>query len=168
MNAELEKATNQVYQKVGRNVVHFYKLEDMLKRLTASSQISGYVSEFQKKAQKQIESISKQTLGHVATKYIERISPGGDIDLGPDNPKEPWVSYGCKDSHEGTEERKKRISDLIEERNKLIHQFNQVCDLSTLDGCNASEAYLDRQYDSVIGKLRSLDCFAQARNIAAK
>jgi hypothetical protein len=167
MNSELENATNQVYQKVGRNVVFFQKLEGMLKRLTSLQQISGYVSEIEQKAQKQIESISKQTLGQVAGLYIENHSSGDDIDLGPDHPKEPWINIGFKSSGEGTEERNKEITALIEERNKLIHQFNQVCDLTSLESCTQAERYLDHQYDLVRRELSYLESYMQAVRGAA-
>lgn len=167
MNSELENATNQVYQKVGRNVVFFQKLEGLLKRLTAVQQISGYVSEIEQKAQKQIESISKQTLGQVAGVYIENNSSGDDIDLGPDHPKEPWINIGFKNSGEGTEERNKEITSLIEERNKLIHQFDQVCDLTSLANCTQAESYLDHQYDLVRRELRNLESSMQAVRGAA-
>jgi hypothetical protein len=166
MSSELEHAINQVYQKVGRNVVFFQKLESMLKRLIAGNQISGYVSEIEQKRQKQAESVKKQTLGQVAALFIEHNSSEDDIKLGPDDPKEPWISFGCKHSGEGTEERKKEIATLIEERNKLIHQFNEICDLSSLESCTQAEKYLDRLYDSVISEIRNLDCAEQALNIA--
>jgi hypothetical protein len=168
MNAELENAINQVYQKVGRNVVFFYKLEAMLKRITATSQISGYVSEVEQKAQKQIESISKQTLGQVAGLFIENNASGDDIDLGPDNPKEPWINVGHTYSGEGVEEELRVIMALVEDRNKLIHQFDQVCALTTVESCKQAENYLDHQYDLINKELRNLDTYMQASQVGAR
>lgn len=143
-------------------MVFFHKLEAMLKRITATSEISGYVGEIEKKAHRQAESINKQTLGQVAGLYIEHNASGDDIKLGPDNLKEPWISFGHSMSHEGTEERKKVLIALIEERNKLIHQFDQICDLASIESCNQAEKYLDQQYKSIISELRNLDCTEQA------
>jgi hypothetical protein len=161
MSSELEHAINQVYQKVGRNVVYFHKLESMLKRLTGGNQISGYVSEIKKNAQKQIESVKKQTLGQVTALFIEN-NAVDNIKFGPDNPKEVWMSFGHSMSHVDTEERKKVLTALIEERNKLIHQLDQVCDLASIESCNQAEKYLDQQYDLVISEIRDLDCAEQA------
>lgn len=168
MNAELENAINQVYQKVGRNVVFFHKLEVMLKRITATSQISGYVSEVEQKAQKQIESINKQTLGQVAGLFIENNASGDDIDLGPDNPKEPWINIGHKYSGERAEEDARVTMALVEERNKLIHQFDQICDLTTLARCEQAGKFLDHQYDRINKELRHLDSYMQAAQVGAR
>jgi hypothetical protein len=42
MDTELEKYTNVVYQKIGRNVVLFQQIERILKYLAATSRVSGY------------------------------------------------------------------------------------------------------------------------------
>jgi len=159
MNSDLENAITHVYQKVGRNVVFFNKLENMFKHLTASNQISGYLSEVLQKKQKQIASISKKTLGQVAGLFIENNASGNEIDLGPDDPEDIWINIGYTLKSERQEERNKEIVDLVEERNTLIHQFDQVCDLTSLESCGKAEIYLDHQYVRVQREINKLDIY---------
>lgn len=166
MNSDLEKAITRVYQKVGRNVVFFNKLENMFKHLTALNQISGYVSELQQKKQKQIASISKQTLGQVAGLFIENNASGDEIDLGPDDPEDIWINIGYTIKSERQEERNKEIVDLVEERNKLIHQFAQVCDLTSLESCATAEIYLENQYVRVQREINQLEIYMRVAQCA--
>jgi hypothetical protein len=166
MSSEHEYAINQVYQKVGRNVVSFYKLEDMLKRMTASSKMSGVASEFAQKSQKQIEQISKKSLGQVASLFQDNMI-SGEVDLLNDPwpaspPNEPLIKIECKISGENVEEWKKRMSDLIEERNKMIHQFDQVCDLTSLESCKNAETYLDRTHKSLVLEIKNMEAALKA------
>lgn len=160
MNTELDTAINQVYKKVGRNVVYLQKFEARLKHITARSAIKGYESEIPQTLQKQIESLSKHTLGQVAGLFIDKIT-GDNIDLGPDDPKENWINVELKISDNCAEKLKSILMTLVGERNKLVHQFDKICDFASLENCTHAENFLDQQYDLICNELKSLNDFVK-------
>ena len=47
-DTELERLRNEVFRKIGRNVLNFQNLERKLKFLIANGQIAGYASELRR------------------------------------------------------------------------------------------------------------------------
>ena len=165
MNSELENAINLVFQKTGRNVACFQMLESLYKRITALSQISSPLSEFQKAAQKQIDSVNKKSLGQVASLFLENVISGDSDafnDPWPDSLKEPLIKFECKISGEDVEKWNKRMSGLIDDRNKMIHHFDQVCDLTSLESCKKAEGYLDSLHKSLIPEIKNMESALKA------
>lgn len=163
MNTELEKYKNSVYQKIGRNVVLFQKIEIILKHLVATSQISGYASELQAIVEQQMASINKRTLGQVAGEFIENTyAESENIAKEPEDLKEAWITFGFKIHGDGLyEKRKNTLAAIVVERNELIHHFVPLWDWNSIDSCREAEAYLDRQYDKIVVEFENLRDTAQ-------
>ncbi len=70
MEVELDYAKDEVLRKIGRNMLLYQQLEQLLKFLTANGQFSGYASEIWKnKAQKE-KKIKKETMGKLVGRFI--------------------------------------------------------------------------------------------------
>ena len=59
----LIKARDEVLRKIGRNLVNFQKIEQLLKGVILSSRMSGYVSELENYHKQKSEEIHTQTMG---------------------------------------------------------------------------------------------------------
>lgn len=158
INSELEHHKNLVYQKIGRNVVLFQKIECILKYLAANAKVEGYASEIPTIAKQQAESINTQTMGQVIGRFIEAIyAESEQLTNEPENLKEPWLTFGFTIQGEGLyEKRKKALASVVAERNALIHHFVTRCDWETIDSYQETEAYLDRQYDKTVVEFENL------------
>jgi len=68
---ELEKAKNEVLRKIGRNMLLFQKLEQMLKYLITNGKVAGYASE-----------IKEEPTGKGGIRVLYRLKPGWTFEQG--------------------------------------------------------------------------------------
>jgi hypothetical protein len=174
MDTELEHHKNLVYQKIGRNVVLFQKIEYILKYLAANAKIEGYAGEIQAIAEQQAASMNTQTMGQAVGRFIETIYTESEhLTNEPDNLKEPWFTLGFTIQGEGLYEKcKEALASVVAERNALIHHFITRWDWETIDSYKEAEAYLDCQYDKIVIELEDLrkttKTFEEQRKALAK
>jgi len=82
-----EELKQNLFARIGRNVVLFQQLEMLLKVLVSMSEISGLASELESKRKKRTQETFRKTLGQLAGDYVE-----GILEPVPDEPdfsKEP-------------------------------------------------------------------------------
>jgi len=61
----LEELVREVQRKIGRNLLHFQKLEYLLKYIVANGQYSGFISDLQKNISSKRELVNKLTMGQL-------------------------------------------------------------------------------------------------------
>jgi hypothetical protein len=109
---------NEVYRKIGRNVVLFQVLESYLKYIVANGSISGYASEIKAKQAEHISCVKKKTMGTLVGKYVEHINPDYEKSPEPEELTEPHFSINFRlapDSHFYEKKRKSLKSWLMKE-----------------------------------------------------
>lgn len=148
MNTELEKY-NLIYQKIGRNVFLFQKIELVLRYLAATSHYSGCdANEILKNLEKQLATTSKKTMGLVAGQFVENIYGQADnTSNAPEELKDIWFSFDFKIQDEDYNQRKKALESIIAERNELIHHFVSKWKWNSIDDFREAEKYLDYQHE---------------------
>ena len=150
---ELEDAKNKVLQKVGRNVLLFQQMEQTLKALVGTSNVSGYVSEIKSKQESKIESVKTQTMGQLVSQYVENNNPELNSDKvnEPENIKEPHISlsFRIETDLDSYTKRKVLINSLVEERNNLVHHFLPTCDFTSINSCKDALNRLDEQSNRI-------------------
>ena len=144
MDTELEKHKNVVYQKIGRNVILFQKIELILKYLAATGQVSGYAREIQTIIEQQTATINKQTMGQVVGQFVENTYTQTDDRINePEELKDIWLSFNFKIQGEDVyKQRKKALQTVIAERNELIHHFVPKWAWNSIDDFREAEQYL--------------------------
>jgi len=149
---QLEKATNEVLRKIGRNVLLFQQMELALKDLVSTANISGYVSELESKQIDKIESVKIQTMGQLVGQYNESNNPeqNGNSDE-PENLKEAYLSISTyiEIDEKTHNQQKELLASLVEERNNLIHHFLPTFNSSCINSCIDAQKILDKQSDKV-------------------
>lgn len=156
---ELEKAKNQVLRKIGRNMLLFQQLEQMLKYLIANGKVAGCASEIKANKEKRAAAINKQTLGVLVGDFLENtISNGEEIPEVPSELKEPFISIGFKlEIDESDYERKKQaLADIVKDRNELIHNFLPRFDPNSIESCLETESQLDQQREKLLPEINGL------------
>ncbi len=158
MDAELEHDKTIVYQKIGRNVVLFQKIEWILKYLAANANIEGYASEIQTIAEQQAARINTQTMGQLVGRFVENTyTESENLTNAPEDLKEPWLTFGFTIQGEGLYERRKEaLASVVAERNALIHHFVPTWNWESKESSREAEEHLDRQYDTSVAELKGL------------
>jgi len=167
----LEEAKNEVLRKIGRNMLIFQQMEQYLKVLVSTSNISGYGSELKAKQASQIESVQTQTMGQLVGQYIENNNPEKNNKSDePDDLKDVYVSisFSIETNEEAHNQQKKFMASLVEERNNLVHHFLPTFNPTSINSCVDVQKRLDTQADKVRRTITRLKATLAAFNKARK
>jgi hypothetical protein len=148
----LDTARDELYGRIGRNVVYFQKLEILLKFLVAYGNFEGPVEQISDVYTKRIETVRRLTLGSLIEPFIKQIyTKAENRQLQLENLHKAWISLAfVVDSDDSTVEKKKAaLQELVSERNKLVHQMLADPDLDSVESCIRLGQFLDDQYKVV-------------------
>ena len=147
----LNNLIEDIYTKIGRNVVLYQKLELLLKDLS-SKNVCGYLSELTNKKYG-LDGISRtKTLGGLINDYPLRLETEHAVETSiPDDKDEAYISFKFERvaSAEYITRKKNELSNLVTNRNALIHHLLLEHDLKTVEGCKALAKILDQQAEEV-------------------
>lgn len=152
---------NDLLQKVGRNVILFQQLEQLLKHIVANSSLKGLASELSTIKQLKNEKIHKQTMGTLIGQYIENLTPEKDTQsTEPENLDEPYISFSismeCDGDGDYYQTKKEDLARLVSERNDLIHHLLPRFNSNTVDACDALCKELDIQSENIMLQIKNL------------
>ena len=158
--ADVEQQRDEIHRKVGRNVLLLQKIELILKYLEEKGKFSISSNNLQS------QEISPQPLGLGGR--IKKLIKGGPLSEPNNFPAEIEVAEGgCSFAFEffyGTSEDqerlKEKLSSIVDERNRLIHELLLSFDVNKEIGRNDLELYLDQQYE------KTLPLFEECKQIA--
>ncbi len=68
---KLIEVRDDLFRKVGRNLINYQKIEQLLKQLILSSRISGPISQLEEIQKQKSEEVKVQPMGVLAGKFIE-------------------------------------------------------------------------------------------------
>lgn len=144
---------DEVFQKIGRNLVNFQRIELMLKHLIANGQVSGYMSELKQIQEKKLEGVKKKTLGTLVGEFVETTFQSGDSSPEPTAElKEPYISFSFSVDADADfyESKKRELKTLVDDRNDLIHHLLPRFNTESIDSCLEIRDYLDQQRERLI------------------
>jgi len=165
------KYVDDVLRKVGRNVVLFQQLEQLLKFVVANGNLSGFASELSTLKKQQTEKVSKQTMGALVGQYVESSNPdSGSLSNEPEEIDEAYLSFSFRiECDEGYYESKKEaLAKLVSERNDLIHHLLPRFDTSSVKSCEVLANELDAQSKNICLEIKNLKAMAEALNDGRK
>jgi hypothetical protein len=152
-NQDFSAVRDEVFQKIGRNLVNFQKIELMLKHLIANGQVSGYMSEFQKNQEKKVADTRKKTLGTLVGEFVETTFQSTNASPEPTAERtEPYISFSFSVEADADfyESKKRELKLLVNDRNDLIHHLLPHFNPESLDSCLEIRDYLDQQRERLI------------------
>lgn len=162
---------NEVLRKIGRNVLLFQQLENLLKFMVTNGKIAGYASELDNIIAKQAASINKQTMGQLVGQYIENTNPNyKEKSLEPEQRTELYLSIAFQVGNDSTwcETKKKALAQLVLERNQLIHHLLPKLNTNSVESCKAIEKELDEQSEKIRSEIGEMKAIAKAFSKMAK
>lgn len=155
----LESIHNEIYQKIGKNVMLFQKLEHILKYIIHFNTFKAYESQLQEENNKLKDSISIKSLGQLINEFsaIDEISPTPKVDVS----KEMFTSTHIEIDTDLINEKSKTLKKLLEERNKLVHHSFLAYNMDTVTSCIAIISSLEEQQVRIKNEINELVPIAQ-------
>ncbi len=148
---QLDELVQDIFRKIGRNVVLFQQIEQALKHI-ASNTFSSYGSELDKKLENHRKCIQKKTLGQLVGNYPLKVEGEEEPETYVDEDRmEPYASFSF--SIVGNEtfvlNRKQALANLVEDRNNLVHHLLNNYDLNSIESCHNLSEFLDQQAEKL-------------------
>ncbi len=158
-----ESFVDDVLRKVGRNVVLFQQLEQLLKLIVANSHFAGAAHKIKAIQHEQENKVNRQTMGILVGQYVENSNPS--LEVAPREPEpldEAYMSFsfkiGCDESYYLSQ--KQNLAQLVSDRNDLIHHLLLRFDLKCAKSCETLGKELDEQADKIRRELKSISSVA--------
>jgi len=156
---DIELVRTEALRKLGRNIVNFSKIEGVLKYLLSVSQIKGLSTSTHNQLVSNQKRFSKQTLG----KLVEELHKNVIVDDSKSKPQlkssDSEISLLFQINYSDSnflKVQKKALSDIVRERNKLIHQDLALLDTSSIDDYHNLISLLDEQNPRLLAHLENL------------
>ncbi len=156
---DIEVVRTEALRKLGRNIVNFSKIEGVLKYLLSVTQIDGLSTSTRNRFVDNYERFRQRTLGTLVRKLHDTV-------LGDDSQSKPQldsselgmslsfkVTYGDSDFLNA---QKQALSDIVLERNKLIHEYLAPLDTSSIEDYYKLISLLDEQNPRLLAHLEEL------------
>jgi hypothetical protein len=158
---EHSKAKDEVYRRIGRNMLLFQQVEQMLKALLNNARIAGTVDEIEKLLEQRKTSPDKRMLGELIKPLIENHLTPVDVPPPPATGQEISCSFNFTFEHTAEErtDLKKQLEAMVAERNEFVHHLLPKLRLDSTEGCRAASDALEQQRERVLpvrNKLREL------------
>ena len=147
--SELDDVRDEVLRKLGRNVVNFQKMEGMLKLLNSQSHVSGTLSDIQRLQAKASKALAREPMGRLAEAFIKTIYSDDSPNVEPEaDSRNASISFSFRidAAPDVARERKRALSAVVAERNKLIHRWLAHFDPNSVASCVELGSKLDEQH----------------------
>jgi hypothetical protein len=143
---------------IGRNVVNFQRLEQILKQLALFAPICATPSRLQSEVEKQRARVERLTLGEAVKKWIESEFHGTKPKQGPLLDQQIIISLGFElpTSPEYFDQLSGELESLAQERNSLIHLDLAQLNFEDEAECTALSIQLNAQNDRIIRAIKFL------------
>jgi len=151
ISPELTSSRLLVYQGVGRNVLQFQRLEHLLKHLLGSHQCIYTPETLVDEMKKGLKAQERKTLGLLAGDLFEKfiLTKSNEPPAGSPGDGLHFHHLSMVITEEDHPKWKSQLQDLVEERNKLVHQSLLEWDLDTIEGCQAIVTQLEAQHQRI-------------------
>lgn len=163
----LQSMQREVQRKFGRAVLILQQYERLVKSIVAEKDLAGPISELQGIKENQLKAVSKKTLGQVVGDLTGSVmTPAPPEDASSDSephevePSLPWIrfSFRMEMQEDDFKETERKMADLVDLRNELVHHFLESHDIWSETGCQKALDYLEecnKQVDAHYAELRN-------------
>ena len=156
---DIEVVRTEALRKLGRNIVNFSKIEGILKYLLSVSQIEGLSTSTCNQFVDNHKRFRKHTLGQLVKELHNTV-------LADDSQSEPQLdsselgmSWSFKATYSDPDfltAQKQALSDIVAERNKLIHEDLALLNTSSIEVYYKLISLLDEQNPRLLAHLEEL------------
>jgi hypothetical protein len=172
---DLIKVQDEVFRKIGRNLLIFQKIELMLKYLIDNGKVSGYLRELKEDQERRATAAVKRTMGNLAGQFMETAFQEQEESLRePLEVKEPYISFSftVRADSDFYESKRQSLKSLVDDRNNFIHHLLPRFNPDSMESCLEIDRHLDQQREKLIPEhnyLKSLiESFEEAKKAYIK
>ena len=153
-SVDSQSARNELFRRIGRNVVKFQYLEATLRSMLPTLYNKLTITELQARQNGASPKRDKSTFGNLVSTYHDRLSRSKEMldETVPDEVlSEATLTYGfnIEVTPEMAAQRRSALVNLVAERNRLIHEDLIDVDLKSREECEVLSARLDEQYTRI-------------------
>lgn len=161
---------DEVFRRIGRNLLLFQHIEHLLKQLMTSARLEGTAHSMQANFDERRARIHKQTLGQLAGQFVDDVLADAGEREAPENVDEAWFSFSFTIQTDSAfvEQHAAEMKAVVDARNDLIHHFLPRWSPASEDSTCAALAYLDEQRAQALPMRDRLQGFANSLQEAAK
>jgi hypothetical protein len=156
---DIEAVRTEALKKLGRNVVNFAKIEAGFKLLLSISQVEGTPKTISDQLRKNQTRLRKQTLGSLVQEFHKNVMSDPSLEPKPDVSREKGISISFKVAYDDPDFfklQKRAHSNIVAERNRLIHQDLALLDTSSVEDYLKLISLLDEQNPRLLAHLDEL------------
>jgi hypothetical protein len=156
---DIEVVRTEALRKSGRNIVNLSKIEGLFKFLLSVSRIEGNAEEIQKQVDSNSTKLHKQTLGKLIQKFYKDVLVNtNQMDNLTTSSTSGMTSYikVAYDDADSLEARKRSLSDIVTERNNLIHHDLAALDTTRIEDYQRLIQRLDEQNPRLLSHVELL------------
>lgn len=177
---QLQNLQHEVQRKFGRAVLILQQYERMVKGLVAEKDLAGPIAELQQIKESQLKAVAKKTLGQAVADLTGSIMvPSSQEDVSSEKMPSsmesnlPWAKFSFRMEMQETDfrETERKLAELVDVRNDLVHHFLESHDIWTEAGCQIALSYLEecnKQVEAHYEELRNwAKNFIEAREFTA-
>ena len=166
MDEQVETARNECMRRIGRNMLMFQHMEQLLKFLLANSSLEGYGKELESLKTRRESDISSMTMGQLSNEYFNSIFDTSENELPPhEDPSQPYLSfkYSVQRSEEDIDTEKQYFAELVKERNELVHHLLPKYDPTSLQSIEELSESLEKQRERFLPALKNLTTLCEVQ-----
>lgn len=145
VNADLTAIKGEVFREIGKNVVLFQAVEQLLKALNSFGRVQGVVSKFAAVREQRAQVMANKTMGGLVGQFTEEI-----LKQAAENENEAEAiheasisfSFSLESDDNFYEQQKIALNRIVQERNELIHHFIPKWDWKSASDMRTALKYL--------------------------
>lgn len=152
LKPELKTTQDEVFRRVGRNLLLFQQIEQLMKFVLSHHKAGGEPLDFKEKQQKRIDTINKTTLGNLVDKYGAEVLKDAGTEVPEEESPDNWLTFSFRISGDAEfiETMRRDMKQMTEQRNELVHGFLPRWQPDSPEKIEETLAYLDTQREKVL------------------
>lgn len=152
LKADLKTTQDEVFRRVGRNLLLFQQIEQLLKFVLTYHKAGGEPVDFKEKQQKRIDTINKTMLGNLVDKYGTEVLKDAGAEVPEEESPVNWITFSFRISGDAEfiEAMRRAMKLMTEQRNELVHGFLPRWQPDSPEKLEETLVYLDTQREKVL------------------
>ena len=168
-DGELAEAKLKTYQLIGRNIVLFQQMEQLLKIVLPRATVSiSSETEIPSMMTGRCSAVERCTLGNLVNRFIDEVCDPEESDLEESDPEESDPEGDSDqvnltttlrlifETPEARDMKIKRLNDLVDGRNRLVHHFFSRFEVNSIRGWRSTHEDLEDQHQQILSEIGTL------------
>lgn len=152
MSSDLKQIQDEVFRRVGRNLVLFQVIEGLLKFLLSHHKFGSEPKDFREHQQERIHAVNGKMLGILVNKYGTEVLRDAGVEAAEEESPADWISFSFRMSGDTdyVETMRREMKLMTEQRNELVHGFLARWQPDSPEKLEETLRYLDAQREKVL------------------